>query len=109
MDGLKKLNERTEKWREMLAGDLHKDPKLLKKRIRKGVPPCLRMIAWPRIIDLETFKKKCRYTYSELMKKESLSAHDICLDVPRTFPEEKATVLRNSLYCVLKCISIVHP
>jgi hypothetical protein len=29
--------------------------------------------------------------------------------VPRTFPEEQAKVLRNSLYCVLKAISIVHP
>lgn len=71
----------------MLASDLYKDPKLLKKRIRKGIPPNLRKVAWPQIIDLESFKRKSKYTYKELLKKETISAHDICLDVPRTFPE----------------------
>lgn len=67
------------------------------------------MIAWPLLIRLEDFRKKARYEYQQLLKQESLSAHDICLDVPRTFPQEQAKVLTNSLYCVLKAVSIVHP
>jgi len=109
MENIKKLNARTEKWREMISKGIHSDQSLLKKRVRKGVPPCLRMIVWPELIQLSDFQKKAKYHYTQLLKQESPSAHDICLDVPRTFPEEQAKVLRNSLYCVLKAISIVHP
>ena len=50
---LKKLNARTEKWRSMLATGLQKDPILLKSRTWKGIPPAIRILAWPRLVKLE--------------------------------------------------------
>lgn len=86
MEDQKKFNARTEKWREMLIKGLKSDPSLLKKRVRKGVPPPLRMLVWPILADLATHQNKAKYKYQELLKMESISSHDICLDVPRTFP-----------------------
>lgn len=68
MESLKKLNARTEKWREMIANGIHSDPALLKKRVRKGVPPPLRMIIWPELIKLADLKKKAKYQYHQLLK-----------------------------------------
>ena len=43
----KKNNARMEKWRQMLADGLWKDRQLLAARIRKGIPPAIRALAWP--------------------------------------------------------------
>jgi|JI6StandDraft_1071083.scaffolds.fasta_scaffold03828_6 hypothetical protein len=68
MENIKKLNARTEKWREMISNGVHSDQALLKKRVRKGVPPPLRMIVWPELINLADFQKKAKYRYLQLLK-----------------------------------------
>lgn len=65
---MKQLNARIEKWREMLKGDLHADPSLLKKRVRKGVPCCIRSLVWPRLIDIEKYKTTQKVDYKKLLK-----------------------------------------
>ena len=47
----------------MIKFDLRVDPNLLKKRVKKGIPPGIRSIAWPKIINLEQFKQKSKFRY----------------------------------------------
>lgn len=51
----KKINARIEKWRSMIGEGIFSDPLLLRSRIRKGIPPAVRAIAWPEIIKLGAF------------------------------------------------------
>jgi hypothetical protein len=56
----KKINARTEKWRKMLPNlqKLHlKSDKKLKTRIRKGIPDCIRLKAWPLLAEVEKYQK----------------------------------------------------
>lgn len=39
----------------MIKTGVKEDPKLLKSRIRKGIPQAIRAIAWPEIIGLKLF------------------------------------------------------
>lgn len=57
---LKTLNVRTEKWREMLKENPFKDPALVRKRVRKGIPPMMRQKAWPRLVDLKKFSTESK-------------------------------------------------
>ena len=54
---IKVLNVRTEKWREMIKKNLFTDRALVIKRVRKGIPPGMRQMVWPRLINLDAFKK----------------------------------------------------
>jgi hypothetical protein len=108
----KKNNARMEKWRQMLADGLWKDRQLLAARIRKGIPPAIRALAWPQIVGLDSFRQglQGKYLYSKLANSLSNNVSEIALDIPRTFPEEEDSgVLRKSLNNVLKAISIVYP
>jgi hypothetical protein len=51
----KKNNARIAKWRLMISEGIRKDPVQLRSRVRKGIPPAIRAIAWPQIIQLEKF------------------------------------------------------
>lgn len=84
----KKINARIEKWRIMINEGINNDPLLLKSRIRKGIPPAVRAIAWPEIIKLGAFIQlhKNEYTYAKLTNSPSSSIYEIGLDIPRTFP-----------------------
>lgn len=96
----------------MIKSNMINDPILLQSRIRKGIPPAIRPVAWPYIIKLDAFIKKhsSKYNYSKLINSPSSSTYEIGLDIPRTFPEEEdSKILRNSLNNVLKAISIVYP
>ena len=83
---MKQLNARIEKWREMLKGDLHSDPTLLKKRVRKGIPCCIRSLVWPRLINIEKYKSSQKINYKKLLKEDTIYGEEICKDIPRTFP-----------------------
>jgi hypothetical protein len=74
----------------MITEGVFSDPLLLKSRIRKGIPPAMRAIAWPEIIKLGVFMQQHRndYTYAKLVNSPSSSIYEIGLDIPRTFPEE---------------------
>ena len=111
MSNFKRINARIEKWRAMIKEGVHRDPELLKSRIRKGIPQAIRALAWPEIAKLKEFesKRSSLYTYEQLINYPSKSTYEITLDIPRTFPEEEdSKVLRKSLNNVLKAISIVY-
>jgi len=48
----KKINARIMKWREMLNRGLFKDPDLLVKRTRKGIPTSMRIKIWPELVKM---------------------------------------------------------
>ena len=106
---MKQLNSRIEKWREMLQGDLFADTKLLKKRVRKGIPCGLRSIVWPKLIHLDTYKTKIQLSYKTLLKQDTIYAQEICKDIPRTFPSENPRTIHQSLFNVLKALSLCFP
>lgn len=43
----KKINARIMKWMEMMQKGFYKDPNLLVKRTRKGIPKAIRIKVWP--------------------------------------------------------------
>lgn len=51
----KRINARIEKWRLMIKEGLQKDAELLASRVRKGIPPAIRALAWPEILGLREF------------------------------------------------------
>jgi hypothetical protein len=83
---MKQLNARIEKWREMLKGDIYEDQAILKRRVRKGVPCCIRSLVWPRLINLEKYKAKQKVSYRQLLRDDTIYGEEICKDIPRTFP-----------------------
>ena len=83
----KQLNARIEKWREMLKNDIFSDTELLKTRLRKGVPPCMRILVWPRLIQMQKLKLEERWVYHNLIQQNSAIEYEINLDIPRTFTE----------------------
>jgi hypothetical protein len=44
---------------------------LVRKRVRKGIPPGMRQMAWPRLIDLERFKAQSQESYEKLIQQKS--------------------------------------
>lgn len=48
-------------------------------------------------------------SYSKVLIKDSMDIYDINLDIPRTFPFESQEILRESLFNVLKALSIEFP
>lgn len=77
-------NVRIEKWRELLVNDFGKDMKLLKKRLRKGVPPGMRQAVWPKLVKLDAYRHKHNFTYEQLLQKQSPCEREIGLDIDRT-------------------------
>jgi hypothetical protein len=73
------------KWREMLSTGLFKDPELLLRRVRKGIPKCMRIKVWPELVGKKKLKESKSASYSIILIKESLDVYDINLDIPRTF------------------------
>jgi hypothetical protein len=61
----------------MIKTGVKEDLKLLKSRIRKGIPQAIRGIAWPEIIGLKQFinQKQNNYTYGKLINTPSSSIY----------------------------------
>lgn len=68
----KTLNVRIEKWREMIKNGLFSDKSLLTKRVHKGIPSGMRMVIWPRLLNLEMFRKESDESYDDLIKQRSV-------------------------------------
>ena len=53
--------------------------------------------------------EKTSLTYSKILLKDSYDIYDINLDIPRTFSFQSQEVLKDSLFNVLKALSIEFP
>jgi hypothetical protein len=53
--------------------------------------------------------EKTPLTYSKILLKDSYDTYDINLDIPRTFSFQSQEVLKDSLFNVLKALSIEFP
>ena len=83
----KTLNVRTEKWREMIKMNMFKDRALVSKRVRKGIPPGMRQVVWPRLLDIDSFRTQSKESYEQLIRQRSGIEGEIRLDIPRTYTE----------------------
>jgi hypothetical protein len=82
---------RTAKWRAMLQdweGTLARRPGLLKRRLRKGVPDCLRGAVWPLVTGGAALKAAHPGEFARLTALTPSRADMLCisLDLPRTYP-----------------------
>ena len=93
----------------MLTQGLFKDNDLLIKRTRKGIPSSIRCQVWPQLMGLKTVAERKSLSYSKVLIKDSYDIYDINLDIPRTFSFQSQEVLRDSLFNVLKALSIEFP
>ena len=59
----------------------------LKSKIRKGIPDCLRGQVWTLLADINTIVKDGHYNQLVFISSNSPAAHDIQLDLSRTFPD----------------------
>ena len=89
-ESLLQYNARLEKWNYMLNNFEEfstKNSVKLKKRVRKGIPDCLRGYAWQKILNLDEFYKKDEY--QNLNKEDCDKALEdvIVKDIDRTFPK----------------------
>jgi TBC1 domain family member 10 len=105
----KQMNARLMKWREMLRRGVECDPQLLVRRTRKGIPASIRIKVWPELVKMESLVAKTPLTYSKILLKDCYDTYDIRLDIPRTFSFQSQEVLKESLFNVLKALSIEFP
>ena len=120
-----KENSRVKKWRSMLANwdkQAAAKPKRLKKRIRKGVPDCVRCKVWPKLAGVEELKKKAGHEnlYESLLARLSRCGNDekhrqdfecISRDIDRTFPghemfDRETGTGQGSLWNVLRAYAV---
>jgi hypothetical protein len=90
-----KENARLEKWREMLtrwAYFQHQKQKLVKDRVRKGIPDALRSVVWCELTKVDDLKS--RYPndiYLALSQRDDVCVNQdiIEVDLNRTFPKNR--------------------
>eukprot|EP00249_Psilotum_nudum_P022436 c28518_g2_i2 orf=339-1496(+) len=114
--------ERLRKWRKMIGVDgadweqyVRRKPQVVKRRIRKGIPDCLRGLVWQLISGSRDLLLMNPGVYEQLVFYEtSASELDIIRDISRTFPSHVFFQQRHgpgqiSLYNVLKAYSVYDP
>ena len=82
---------------------------LVKKKVRKGIPDCLRGKVWVKLARLDKNLKDFPFEYKSLKEKPSESLHEILLDVNRTFPNHpfsRSQLGQQSLTSVLTALSL---
>lgn len=107
------------KWRSMAGSGgsdwkryAKKKPRQLKRRIRKGIPDCLRGLLWQLISGSRDLLLRNQGVYQQLVFYETSSAElDIIRDINRTFPshvffQQRHGPGQRSLYNVLKAYSV---
>ena len=113
---LKRMNARTEKWRQMLSkfAEFQHSEKL-KERVRKGIPNGMRCKAWPMLAEIQRLQSENpELDYEELIKRVDFPyEHDIVVDLPRTFPnhflfkkDQDENLGMASLKNILKALSL---
>ncbi|GJW63783.1 EVI5-like protein [Tanacetum coccineum] len=107
------------KWRKMIGVGgsdwkhyVRRKPHVVKRRIRKGIPDCLRGLVWQLISGSRDLLLMNPGVYEQLVIYEtSASELDIIRDISRTFPshvfyQERHGPGQRSLYNVLKAYSV---
>ncbi|XP_011623264.1 TBC1 domain family member 10A isoform X3 [Amborella trichopoda] len=110
---------RARKWRKMIGiggSDwkhyVRRKPLVVKRRIRKGIPDCLRGLVWQLISGSRDLLLMNAGVYEQLVIYEtSASELDIIRDISRTFPshvffQQRHGPGQRSLYNVLKAYSV---
>lgn len=110
---------RVRKWRKMIGiggSDwkhyVRRKPHVVKRRIRKGIPDCLRGLVWQLISGSRDLLLMNPGVYEQLVIYEtSASELDIIRDISRTFPshvffQQRHGPGQRSLYNVLKAYSV---
>ncbi|KAJ4973390.1 hypothetical protein NE237_006564 [Protea cynaroides] len=110
---------RVRKWRKMIGVGgsdwkhyLRRKPHVVQRRIRKGIPDCLRGLVWQLISGSRDLLLMNPGVYEQLLIYEtSASELDIIRDISRTFPshvffQQRHGPGQRSLYNVLKAYSV---
>ncbi|VFQ62228.1 unnamed protein product [Cuscuta campestris] len=110
---------RIRKWRKMVGVGgsdwkhyVRRKPHVVKRRIRKGIPDCLRGLVWQLISGSRDLLLMNPGVYEQLVIYEtSASELDIIRDISRTFPshvffQQRHGPGQRSLYNVLKAYSV---
>ncbi|CAM6103036.1 unnamed protein product [Calypogeia fissa] len=110
---------RLQKWRKMIGTGgtdwkhyLRRKPHVVKRRIRKGIPDCLRGLVWQLISGSRDLLLMNQGVYQQLVVYETSAAElDIIRDISRTFPshvyfQQRHGPGQRSLYNVLKAYSV---
>ncbi|KMZ64904.1 hypothetical protein ZOSMA_345G00210 [Zostera marina] len=110
---------RIRKWRKMIGVDgsdwkhyVRRKPQVVKRRIRMGIPDCLRGLVWQLISGSRDLLLMNPGVYEQLVIYEtSASEMDIIRDISRTFPshiffQQRHGLGQRSLYNVLKAYSV---
>ncbi|KAG6743068.1 hypothetical protein POTOM_054013 [Populus tomentosa] len=110
---------RVRKWRKMIGVGgsdwklyVQRKPHVVKRRIRKGIPDCLRGLVWQLISGSRDLLLMNPGVYEQLVIYEtSASELDIIRDISRTFPshvffQQRHGPGQRSLYNVLKAYSV---
>nr|GMD03509.1 EVI5-like protein isoform X1 [Ipomoea batatas] len=110
---------RIRKWRKMIGVGgsdwkhyVRRKPHVVKRRIRKGIPDCLRGLVWQLISGSRDLLLMNPGVYEQLVIYEtSASELDIIRDISRTFPshvffQQRHGPGQRSLYNVLKAYSV---
>ncbi|XP_038700629.1 EVI5-like protein [Tripterygium wilfordii] len=110
---------RVRKWRKMIGVGgsdwkhyVRRKPHVVKRRIRKGIPDCLRGLVWQLISGSRDLLLMNPGVYEQLVIYEtSASELDIIRDISRTFPshvffQQRHGPGQRSLYNVLKAYSV---
>ncbi|XP_057522286.1 uncharacterized protein LOC130802334 [Amaranthus tricolor] len=110
---------RVRKWRKMIGVGgsdwkhyVRRKPQVVKRRVRKGIPDCLRGLVWQLISGSRDLLLMNPGVYEQLVIYEtSASELDIIRDISRTFPshvffQQRHGPGQRSLYNVLKAYSV---
>lgn len=110
---------RVRKWRKMIGAGgsdwkhyVRRKPHVVKRRVRKGIPDCLRGLVWQLISGSRDLLLMNPGVYEQLVIYEtSASELDIIRDISRTFPshvffQQRHGPGQRSLYNVLKAYSV---
>ncbi|KAG6543998.1 hypothetical protein Mapa_014622 [Marchantia paleacea] len=110
---------RLRKWRKMIGVGgtdwkhyVRRKPHVVKRRIRKGIPDCLRGLVWQLISGSRDLLLMNQGVYEQLVVFETSAAElDIIRDISRTFPshvffQQRHGPGQRSLYNVLKAYSV---
>lgn len=111
--------KRLRKWRKMIGVGgtdwkhyARRKPNVVKRRIRKGIPDCLRGLVWQLVSGSRDLLLMHQGVYEQLVLYEtSASELDIIRDISRTFPshvffQQRHGPGQRSLYNVLKAYSV---
>ncbi|CAM8987393.1 unnamed protein product [Rhodiola kirilowii] len=111
--------QRIRKWRKMIGVGgidwkhyIRRKPHVVKRRIRKGIPDCLRGLVWQLISGSRDLLLMNPGVYEQLVIYESSASEmDIIRDISRTFPshvffQQRHGPGQRSLYNILKAYSV---